>query len=101
MFSLIGAYDDAIVNKRNFGRFPDMPGAELVKIPTTQNDKVQKAIDDYIKADWPYNVVTNNCADFVNDVSNEADDINLWDKTIPNDYFDQLLKKHHLQDHHR
>jgi len=73
---------------------PCMPGAQMVMIPTEHNDQVQKAINDYIEADWPYNVITNNCADFVNDVANAAEDINLSDRTIPNKYFDQLLKKY-------
>jgi uncharacterized protein RhaS with RHS repeats len=92
-WELIVPLHDAVVNKKNIPNL-NMPGAELVRIPTENNEQIQKAIDDYIKADWPYNVVTNNCADFVNDSLNAADDVNLPDRTKPNSYFDMLLKKY-------
>jgi len=84
---------DANVHKKNIPSL-DMPGAELVLIPTKHNDQIQKAIDQYIKDNDKYHVVGNNCADFANDSVNEADDINLPDRTIPNDYMDMLLEKY-------
>lgn len=92
-YELIMPLHDAVVNIRKMSS-PCMAGAKMVKIQTKYNDQVQKAIQDYIEADWPYNAITNNCADFVNDVANAAEDINLSDKTIPNQYFDQLLKQY-------
>ena len=41
--------------------------------------------DDYIKDRPNYHVITNNCADFVNDCLNEADDVSVWDDTLPNE----------------
>jgi uncharacterized protein RhaS with RHS repeats len=84
---------DAEVHKKNIPSL-DMPGAELVMIPTKHNDQIQEAIDQYIKDNDKYHVVGNNCADFVNDSVNAADDINLPDRTIPNSYMDTLLKKY-------
>jgi len=92
-YELVVPLHDVVVHKKEMSS-PCMPGAQMVMIPTEHNDQVQKAINDYIEADWPYNVITNNCADFVNDVANAAEDINLSDRTIPNKYFDQLLKKY-------
>ncbi len=71
-----------------------MPGAEMVKIPTKHNDQIQKAIDDYMKEKHSYHPVFENCADFVNDALNAADDLDLPDKTKPNDYMDMLLNKY-------
>jgi RHS repeat-associated protein len=92
-WQLIIPLHKAVVTTKNL---PDlnMPGAEIVMLPTKHNSQIQEAIDAYIRADWPYNVVTNNCADFVNDSLNAADDLNLFDRTIPNSYFDMILKKY-------
>lgn len=64
-------------------------------IPTKYVQKIQKAVDTYIKSDGNYyNLVTNNCADFVNDTINAADDIDISDRTIPVDYYKQLVEKY-------
>lgn len=69
-------------------------GAEIIRILTKYPKKIQKAVNDYIAEKGCYNLITNNCADFVNDTINAADDVSIWDKTIPNEYFEQLKSKY-------
>ena len=38
-------------------------------------------------------IITNNCADFVNDAINVAQDIDISDKTIPAKYYSELIIK--------
>jgi len=86
---------DAKVNIKEIPSL-NMPGAQLVRIPIECNDQIKAAITEYIKDNDKYHVIGNNCADFVNDVLNSADDLNLSDHTIPNDYMDMLIKKYGL-----
>jgi hypothetical protein len=69
-------------------------GAKIIRIPTKYPEKIQKAVNEYIAEKGCYNLVTNNCADFVNDTINAADDVSVWDKTIPNSYYQQLEVKY-------
>jgi hypothetical protein len=66
------------------------PGSKMVRIPTAYPDSIQKAVNQYIADKTHYHVVTNNCADFVNDTINAASDINVSDRTKPLDYYKQL-----------
>ena len=67
-------------------------GGRIIRIPTEHPDQVQRAVDAYIADRSHYHVITNNCADFVNDVLNAAEDISVWDKTIPKDHFAELRR---------
>jgi hypothetical protein len=67
-------------------------GASVIRIPTKYPDQVEVAVDEYMKDKSQYNVVTNNCADFVNDCLNAAKDVSLWDHTLPTTYFDALKR---------
>lgn len=67
-----------------------VPGAKVIRIPTTKPEQVQAAVDQYITDATSYHVITNNCADFVNDVLNTVEDVSVWDKTVPKDYFQGL-----------
>ena len=70
-------------------------GSSIIGIPTKHLEKIQNAVNAYIRSDNNYyHVVTNNCADFVNDTINAADDIDISDKTIPVDYYNQLAAKY-------
>lgn len=70
-------------------------GSEIVGIPTKYLNKIQIAVNQYISSeDNYYNIITNNCADFVNDSINAADDINVSDETKPIDYYVNLVKKY-------
>ena len=84
---------DAVVHVK---KISSLPGGEIVKIPTENNDQIQKAIDKYIKDNDKYHLIGNNCADFVNDNLNAADDVSLPDRTIPNDYMDMLIEEYGL-----
>ncbi len=67
-------------------------GGRIIRIPTEHPDQVQRAVSNYIADKSHYQVITNNCADFVNDVLNEAQDISIPDKIVPTDYFVELEK---------
>ena len=54
-------------------------------------EQIQKAVNQYIADKTSYHVFTNNCADFVNDTLNAAEDVSVWDKTEPKDYFQGLI----------
>lgn len=86
-----------VVRKTVFPKFTKLknlaPGSKIVRIPTKYPDSIQKAVDDYIADETHYNLVTNNCADFVNDTINAASDVNVSDKTIPTEYYSQLTVK--------
>lgn len=67
------------------------PGSKMVRIPTAYPDSIQKAVNQYIADKTHYHVVTNNCADFVNDTINAASDVDVSDRTKPIDYYKQLI----------
>jgi hypothetical protein len=67
-------------------------GGKIIRIPTEHPDDVQTAVDNYIRDKSHYHLITNNCADFVNDVLNQAPDISIPDDTVPTDYFTELEK---------
>lgn len=69
------------------------PGSKMIQIPTIYPDSIQKAVDQYIADKTYYHVVTNNCADFVNDSINAANDVDVSDKTKPVDYYAHLKFK--------
>lgn len=69
------------------------PGSKMVRIPTAYPDSIQKAVNQYIADKTHYHVVTNNCADFVNDTINAASDVDVSDRTKPIDYYKQLILK--------
>ena len=88
-------WQQTIVKKKPFPRGASPKwfgggGAKVIRIPTVNAKQVQAAVDEYIKDKSQYHAITNNCADFVNDCLNEADDISLWDHTLPIDYFREL-----------
>jgi hypothetical protein len=87
---------DVRVRQVKFARGTDVKtiikGASIIRIPTKHADKVQKAVTDYIEAKSSYHVITNNCADFVNDALNAADDVSIPDATIPTTYFAKLTE---------
>ena len=66
-------------------------GGRIIRIPTEHPDQVQQAVNAYIAERSHYHVITNNCADFVNDVLNAAEDISVSDHTLPKVYFDELV----------
>lgn len=66
----------------------------MIRIPTKYTDSIQQAANEYIADNSYYHLVTNNCADFVNDTINAANDVDVSDKTIPTDYFMQLKVKY-------
>jgi len=68
-----------------------VPGAKIMRISTTRPEQIQKAVNQYIADKTSYHVFTNNCADFVNDTLNAAEDVSVWDKTEPKDYFQGLI----------
>jgi hypothetical protein len=57
---------------------------------------IEAAIRAYIDDDSAYHPVTNNCADFITDTANVADDVNLTNRTVPNDFIESLLKQYKL-----
>ena len=69
-------------------------GGKIIRIPTEHPDQIQNAVNKYISDKSNYHVITNNCADFVNDVLNSADDVSVWDATIPKDYFEKLERQY-------
>lgn len=70
-------------------------GSNIIGIPTKHLGKIQIAVNKYIKDENNYyHLITNNCADFVNDTINVADDVSIDDKTIPVDYYNQLTIKY-------
>ena len=83
---------DAVVHVNNFRDFPQ-PNAELAFIKTDYNDLIREHINKYIEASAKYHPITNNCVDFITDTANEADDVDLENYTVPNDFFDELLKQ--------
>jgi hypothetical protein len=70
------------------------PGSKMVQIPTNYPESIQKAVNQYIKDESFYHVVTNNCADFVNDTINAASDVSVSDYTKPIDYYANLSSKY-------
>lgn len=69
------------------------PGSKMIQVPTNYPESIQKAVNQYIADESYYHVVTNNCADFVNDTINAASDVNVSDHTKPIDYYSNLLSK--------
>jgi hypothetical protein len=67
-------------------------GGRIIRIPTQHPNQVQRAVDAYIADRSHYHVITNNCAEFVNDALNKAEDISIPDKIEPKDYFAELTK---------
>ena len=67
------------------------PGSKMVQIPTLYPDSIQQAVNQYIADNTYYHVITNNCADFVNDTINAASDVSVSDRTKPIDYYAQLI----------
>jgi len=63
-------------------------GSRITDISTKYGQKFQTAVNVYINSeDNYYNLITNNCADFVNDTINAADDVDISDKTISVVYY--------------
>jgi hypothetical protein len=90
-------WQQTVVKKQRFakGTRPKLfgsSGSDVVRIPTTDAAKIQAAVDEYIKDKPHYHVITNNCADFVNDCVNEAKDVSLWDHTLPKTYFQAVTR---------
>jgi hypothetical protein len=67
-------------------------GGRAIRIPTEHPEQVQSAVDRYITHKSYYNVVTNDCAEFVNHVLNEAQDIKISGSPYPKHYFSELEK---------
>ena len=70
-------------------------GGRLIRIPTEHPDQVQRGVNNYITDRSHYNLITNNCAEFVNEVLNQADDIWIPDIPgcqLPKAYFWELQK---------
>lgn len=72
---------------RDFAR-----GSKMVRIPTMYINSIQKAVDEYIADDSAYHLITNNCADFVNDSINAAEDVDVSDRSVPAQYYSELVK---------
>jgi hypothetical protein len=69
-------------------------GGKVIRIPTEHAEKIQKAVDKYIAYESNYNIVTNDCADFVNEVLSEAQDIHIVVCPLPKAYFKELERKY-------
>lgn len=67
-------------------------GGHLVRIPTEHPDQVQMAVNSYMADKTHYNVLTNNCAEFVNHVLNQAQDISVGTALVPKEYFTELQR---------
>jgi hypothetical protein len=66
-------------------------GGRVIRIPTEYPDQVQRAVDGYIADKSHYNIITNDCAEFVSHVLNQAKDISVVGAPLPKVYF------HHLE----
>lgn len=91
-------WQQTIVKKKTFPRGTPprkfgSSGSSILRIPTTNAKQIQEAVDQYIKDKSSYHVITNNCADFVNDCLNAADDVSVRDDTLPIDYFRDLKRQ--------
>lgn len=67
--------------------------SRIIRIPTKHPEKIQEFVNEYIKQKPKYHIITNNCADFVNDAINSASDVDVSDATRPNDYLENLLEE--------
>jgi hypothetical protein len=65
-------------------------GGRVIRIPTEYPDQVQTAVDNYIANKSYYNLVTNDCAEFVSHALNQAQDISVVGAPLPRVYFHQL-----------
>jgi hypothetical protein len=67
-------------------------GGKVIRIPTEHPDQVQKAVENYLSNTSYYNVLTNDCAEFVNHSLNGAQDISVAGQPLPKLYFWELQK---------
>lgn len=69
-----------------------VPNARLLKIPTAFPEKIEQAVEGYIARNKPYHSFTNNCACFIANSLNAADDVKIQKRFLPCSFYKEVKK---------